>query len=279
MLLSREEREFDFGAARFDLENPTDRRLLGWIFNQFLYGEITGIQCGYWLYNAPTLIAAQFLARQATEELSHVKRFLKILELIGENPAPPHRAIRFMATGMMGGSWGEHVTMEMALGEGLVLTLFYAMEQTISDPQVQKLITSALKEEESHVAFGERESQAWLEEHPGDRKLFLGQVLLQWWAMKVIKRFVLRKLIQISGSEHPVFRQFSEFYDHVIRVLETQVELLGISPFPLREMGVFEKVTLVGTLPVRKFLSKLRKRQKKLTTSYLEDPMVRNLGN
>ena len=42
MLLSREEMTFDFGGAKLD---PTrDRELLEWMFNQFLYGEITGIQ-------------------------------------------------------------------------------------------------------------------------------------------------------------------------------------------------------------------------------------------
>ena len=40
MLLSREEMTFDFGDARLD--PVRDRELLVWIFNQFLYGEVTG---------------------------------------------------------------------------------------------------------------------------------------------------------------------------------------------------------------------------------------------
>src|SRR5690606_21245675 len=108
-------------GAQFEL--PRDRELLAWIFNQFLYGEVTGIQCGYWLYRAPHLSAASFLARQATEELSHVRRFLRILSLLGAEPKAAHRVIRFLSTGMMGGSWGEHVALEMALGEGLVLNV------------------------------------------------------------------------------------------------------------------------------------------------------------
>lgn len=38
MLLSRDEMSYDFGGAR--LETERDSELLGWAFNQFLYGEV-----------------------------------------------------------------------------------------------------------------------------------------------------------------------------------------------------------------------------------------------
>jgi len=66
MLLTRDEMTFDFAGAKLDPNR--DRELLEWMFNQFLYGEVTGIQCGHWLYHAPHLNAAAFLARQAAEE-------------------------------------------------------------------------------------------------------------------------------------------------------------------------------------------------------------------
>ena len=47
MLLSREEMTFDFRGAQLHPER--DARLLAWVMNQFLYGEVTGIQCGRWL--------------------------------------------------------------------------------------------------------------------------------------------------------------------------------------------------------------------------------------
>ena len=71
MLLTREEIRFDFGSARFEL--PRDRESLGWIFSQFLYGEVTGIQVGHWIHHAPDLESAQFLARQCAQELAHVR--------------------------------------------------------------------------------------------------------------------------------------------------------------------------------------------------------------
>src|SRR5881275_1770882 len=125
MLLSRQEMTFDFGGAR--LEAGRDRALLGWVVNQFLYGEVTGIQCGHWLYDAPDLEAARFLARQSLEEMQHVDNFLRIMTMLGCQPKPAHPAVRFLATGMMGSSWAEHVALEMAQGEGFVLECFYAV--------------------------------------------------------------------------------------------------------------------------------------------------------
>ena len=138
MLLSRQEMTFDFGTARLSAER--DRALLGWIVNQFLYGEVTGIQCGHWLYEAPDLDAARFFSRQAVEEFQHVDNFLRILDLLGEAPAPPHRIVRFLSTGMMPASFEEHVCLEMALGEGFVLMALYAVIDTIDHPGIREIL-------------------------------------------------------------------------------------------------------------------------------------------
>ena len=68
MLLTRDEMTFPFGEAKLDPQR--DRDLLEWMFNQFLYGEITGIQVGHWLYDAPDFEAAKFLARQSLRRCS-----------------------------------------------------------------------------------------------------------------------------------------------------------------------------------------------------------------
>src|SRR3954467_15385928 len=107
MLLTREEMSFDFGAARLDPER--DKQALGWIMDQFLYGEVTGIQCGHWLYEAPDLEAARFFSRQAVEEFQHVDNFVRIHALLGTKPGPAHPLVRFLTTGMMPGSFEEHV--------------------------------------------------------------------------------------------------------------------------------------------------------------------------
>ena len=99
MLLARDEMSFDFQRETFDLQK--DGELLAWIFNQFLYGEVTGIQCGHWLYNAPDLDAARFLAKQALEEFQHIDNFLHCLAILNAEPATPHPLVQFLATGMM----------------------------------------------------------------------------------------------------------------------------------------------------------------------------------
>src|SRR3982074_3023346 len=129
MLLTRQEMTFDFGPARLD--PARDKALLGWVMNQFLFGEVTGIQCGHWLYEAPDLEAARFFSRQAVEEFQHVDNFLRILEVLGEKPLPAHPMVRFLTSGMMPATFAEHVCLEMALGEGFVLMALYGVIDTI----------------------------------------------------------------------------------------------------------------------------------------------------
>src|SRR5215213_5453623 len=119
MLLTREEMAFDFGGAKLDVGK--DKDTIVWAVQQFLYGEVTGIQIGHWLYDAPDLESARFLARQAVEEFQHVDNFLRIMTMLGLEPQKPNGVVEFLATGMMGSSWPEHVALEMAAGEGFVL--------------------------------------------------------------------------------------------------------------------------------------------------------------
>src|SRR5256885_2082857 len=71
---------FDFRGARLD--PGRDRTVLGWMMNQFLYGEVTGIQCGHWLYDAPDLEAARFFSLQAFRQRPSLRRRLLGLSLV-----------------------------------------------------------------------------------------------------------------------------------------------------------------------------------------------------
>src|SRR3954469_7416271 len=146
--------------------------------NQFLYGEVSGIQCGRWLYDVPDLEAARFFSRQAVEEFQHVDNFLKILEMLGEQPAPAHRMVRFLSTGMMPASFEEHVCLEMALGEGFVLMALYGVIDTIDHEQIRAILQRAVKQEERHVDFGERRTAAAIARRPGLRTPLLGLSLV-----------------------------------------------------------------------------------------------------
>lgn len=270
MLIERNELQYDFGAARFDPRKETDRAFLGWVFDQFLYGEVTGIQCGHWLYRAPTLAAASFLARQATEELSHVKRIRKIQDRLGVAPADAHPAVKFLSTGMMGGTWGEHVCLEMALGEGLVLTVFYALATTVADDEITKIVESACLDEERHVTFGETETMAWLARFPGDRKALLGQALLQWIAMRKLRNFALKKL----PAGHPVLERFPAFYDHTLEKFDLRVRKLGLSDRSLREIPWLSRLGLIAALPFRTFAMRRLRPRRLLTKTYLADEWI-----
>src|SRR5262245_22951635 len=179
MLLTREEMTYDFGGAKLD--PVRDQKLLGWMMNQFLYGEVTGIQIGHWLYDAPDLESARFLARQAVEEFQHVDNFLRIMAMLGVEPEKPNWFVQFLATGMMGGSWAEHVALEMAAGEGFVLMAFYAIIDALDHEPTVEILRRAVKQEERHVDFGEQHTAKLIASRPWLRRRLLGMNLVSLW--------------------------------------------------------------------------------------------------
>jgi hypothetical protein len=268
MLVSREEMRFDFGGAKFRL--PRDAALLGWIFDQCLYGEVTGIQCGHWLYYAPSLEAATFFARQAVEELSHVRSFLRLYELAGVKPGPAHPLIRFLATGAMGTDFVEHVATEMAIGEGMVLMIFYALIDTLEDERMAKILESACRQEERHVAFGEQQTRAILAADPSLADYLLGLNLLSLVAMKRLASYVEKKL----GKEHEVLRHMPRFLEAVLSSVELRLRRLGILQTPFAELSGLRKTWLILKARSRHLLAGLKPRPKLLTTKYLADPAL-----
>src|SRR5881227_1111099 len=192
MLLRRDEMTFDFKGARLD--PVRDKQALGWMMNQFLYGEVTGIQCGHWLYDAPDLDAARFFSRQAVEEFQHVDNFLRILEMLGEAPAPAHPMVRFLTSGMMPSTFEEHVCLEMALGEGFVLMALYGVIDTIDHEQIRAILQRAVKQEERHVDFGERRTAQALRDRPALRRRLLGLSLVSIWAVRRLAKYISRRL-------------------------------------------------------------------------------------
>jgi hypothetical protein len=266
MLLDREEMTFAFDGARFDRER--DRELLVWIFSQFLYGEVTGIQVGHWLYRAPTLDAANFLARQAVEELSHVDRFRDILGRLGSAPLPAHPAVRFLASGMMGDDWAEHVSLEMALGEGYVLTVLYALIDTVDDDEIRAILVRATRQEERHVAFGESETAKVLKERPRMKRRLIGLSLWSLLGVSILARAVDR------GCErnHPVLGVFPEFLGHVRRTTELRLQRMGILTGTVSDIPFPSRWSMMLSSAVGHFVRRLRPgRGPTLTRTYLSD--------
>ena len=277
MLLSRAEMTLDFAGQTFQPER--DRQVLQWIFNQFLYGEVTGIQVGQWLYDAPDLDSARFLAKQALEELQHVGNFLRIMQLLGVEPGKPHAAVRFLATGMMAGSWAEHVAMEMATGEGFVLMAFYAVIDTLDQPEAVEILQRAVRQEEGHVAFGEQQTMRLIEREPSLRRELLGLSLVWMWGVQRLARFMESRL-----PAHPVLARLPDFLSLALRCNETRLRRMGLLDRPLSDLSTARRSALVAEAYARKGLSATRNLvhlvplagKRRLTETYLDDPAVRD---
>jgi len=269
MLVPRPALRFDFGGARFRL--PRDAVVLGWIADQFLYGEVTGIQCGHWLYGAPTLDAATFFARQASEELAHVRVFLRFHALLGTRPGPAHPVVRWLSTGSMGRDFAEHVCTEMAVGEGMVLTVLQALIDTVDEPAVVRLLEGTAQQEERHVAFGEQQTLALVRRDPGLRSSLLGMNLLSLLALPRLARHIQRRL----GTEHEVLAQAEAFLGHLVRLTELRLQRLGILDGPLARLGTLRRAWLILRAMARRQWVRLR-RTPRLTDTYLEDPLLRD---
>jgi hypothetical protein len=271
MLLTRDEQAYDFGGATFDLDE--DRDVLAWIFSQFLYGEVTGVQVGSWLAQAPDFEAAQFLARQANEEMAHVKLFLRILSALEEEPRPPHRALRFLATDFAGGTFLEHCALEMALGEGFVLMAIYALIDTLPDSEVRRLLQGLSRQEEGHVSFGEDHTAAALRRDPGQADHVLGLALVSFAALRRLGGWIGRR-----HPGHPVLSQMPGFLPATVAAAELRMRRMGALRRPLDAIPAGEKARLAAAAVARRYgraLNPLRPKPPPLTDTYLRDPAVR----
>jgi hypothetical protein len=272
MLVTREEMTFDFAGAQFDLER--DRELLRWILSQFLYGEVTGVQVGHWLEQAPDFEAAQFLARQANEEMAHVKLFLRALDSLGVEPVPPHRALRFLATDFAGATYLEHCFLEMALGEGFVLVLIYALIDTLPASDVRTMLAGLARQEEGHVAFGEEQTGKILARNGGQGRHLLGLGLVEILAVRK-----LADALRERYGNHPVLAQLPGFLRHTEDVAELRMRRLGIAKRPLAAITPAERSALIGFSLARRYgraLNPFRTRPANLTRTYLRDPGIRS---
>lgn len=268
MLVTRQEMSFDFADARLEL--PRDRELLRFIFSQFLYGEVTGIQCGHWLYHAPDIEAARFFARQSVEELTHVVHIRRIFELIECEPAPPHRLVRFLSTGFIGGGFEEHVALEMAQGEGFVLMVLYALIDIIADPRITGILEGTVVQEERHVSFGEERTRRAVGERPPLARHLLGLNLVSLLATRM---FATRVVARLGGRDHPVLRQVPAFLQRTTEVTELRLRRLGLLDRPLAQVSRPARAALIARALARRVATRLMPgRRRLLTDTYLEDP-------
>jgi hypothetical protein len=271
VLLTRAEQTFDFGGARFDLGR--DRDVLAWIFSQFLFGEVTGVQVGEWLAHAPDFDAARFLARQANEEMAHVQLFLRVLRSLDAEPQPPHPALKFLATDFAGGTFAEHTCLEMALGEGFVLMAIYALIDTLPESEVRNLLVGLSRQEEGHVSFGEEQTVRALRHDPTQARHLLGLSLVSLAVVRRLAGWTRRRY-----GDHPVLSQMPGFLRATAAAAELRLRRMGVLRRSLATIPARDRGAMMAAAVARRYgraLNPLRRRPEPLTETYLRDPTVR----
>jgi len=229
---------YDFAGATFDLDAPRDRELIRFVLSQALYGEATGVYCGKSLYAAGSLEAARFYVRQARQELNHLELFADIFRSLQMEPVPAHWVIRLLSA--HNNYYPLKVLMEHALGEGMVLDIFRdVLVQTLPEhhpavPEIKKRLAVVCKEEEEHVAWGEKETKRLLAESPWLKWPFYGLLELQLLVAPLVAR-----AFEAQSAGHPVLRHLPGFIAHVRARMWTQGQALGFVPaerpsFPIR---------------------------------------------
>lgn len=266
--------------ARLNLDDVSQRNFLAWILDQFLYGEATGIQCGLWIYRAPSIRCAQFLARQTLEEFSHLNQFKRIYQLLSLTPSPPHWITKLLSSGMIGQSWGEHVVIEMALGEGLVLQVLHLLERLVPQPQIKQILHTILLDEVKHSEFGLEEAKRWVEVQPKSKKPLLAQALIQLLALRLFRKSIEKRLCQQLGNSHPVVLIFPDFYNHLLREYQRILGQMGLTkgrdPHWLQWPGILLSLAVDRTLRLaRRITALIIPAQPAILTNYLLDEAER----
>ena len=220
---------YDFGGATFDLDAPQDREIIRFVLSQALYGEATGVYCGKSLFAATSLEAARFYLRQARQELNHLELFAEVFRELGLEPAPAHWVVKLLSA--HNNYYPLKVLAEHALGEGMVLDIFRdVLLQTLPDahpavPGIKKKLLVVCREEEEHVAWGEKETRRLLAESPSLRTPFYGLLELQL----LVVPFIVRAF-QARAQGHPVLSHLPGFLAFVKARMWAQGQALGFVP-------------------------------------------------
>src|ERR1043165_2784226 len=172
--------------------------------------------------------------------MQHVEKFLRIMTMLGCQPKPAHPAVRFLSTGMMGGSWAEHVAPEMAQGEGFVLQAFYAVIDTLDHKPTVGILRRAVKQEERHVEFGEDQTKKAIEAKPWLRRRLLGLSLVSMWGVRKLAGYMEKKL----PADQVVLKHLPAILAHASA--EIRLGRIGVLDRPLAEISGVKRAALVA---------------------------------
>jgi hypothetical protein len=190
--------------------------------------------------------------------------------------------VRFLATGMMGSSWAEHVALEMAQGEGFVLQAFYAVIDTLDHKPSVDILRRAVKQEERHVEFGEQQTMKAIERKPWLRRRLLGLSLVSMWGVRKLATYMEKRL----PADHVVLKHLPQFLAHANRCAEIRLRRIGVLDRPLEQISGAKRALLVAEAYGGKFVGGIGSllatplkllpwfKKKRVTDTYLLDPHV-----
>lgn len=212
------------------LRLPDDRALLSFIFARFIDGEMTGLLEGRALVYAPTLKAADFLARQVRDEIRHAQMYAALYRHTnpeGSVPRSPWLLKAIMAP-LSGRLWAEHCFLDKALGERWVLYLMQQLIKDTQDARIVRTLRAIAKDEETHIAFGEAQTRSYTRASAFRRYYLWGLFLRVDFAIALAYR-ILRPLIRRKYSEAAAAMLSSFFTESREKIAAECATLLGVS--------------------------------------------------
>jgi 1,2-phenylacetyl-CoA epoxidase catalytic subunit len=168
MLLTREEMTLHHDAPRFSAEK--DRAIIIRALSHLFYGEIGAVKIGQWVTKAPDLDGMLEIVKQTRDETRHSAIFRRLLKRYGAEPSQAVVGDMDELHGVVSHTWEEMLFESMVVGEGLALALLYFYHDVIVDEPIRHGLRRVIRDEESHVEYGERKIAAYLTEHPEFRE-------------------------------------------------------------------------------------------------------------
>jgi len=182
MLLTRQEMTLHHSAPRFSIE--TDRETVIRALSHLFYGEVGAVKIGQWVTKAPDLEGMLEIVKQTRDETRHSTIFHRLLKRYGAEPSQAVLGDMGELHGVVSHTWEEMLFESMVVGEGLALVLLYLYHDAIVDAPIRRGLQRVIRDEESHVEYGERKILAYLARTPElkDRLLTMQEQLIQHYS-------------------------------------------------------------------------------------------------
>ena len=218
MLLTREEMTLYRGTPRFSIAN--DREVILRALSHLFYGEVGAVKIGQWVTKAPDMEGMWEIVKQTRDETRHAGIFRRLLQRYDAAPSAALASDMDELHDVVSHTWEEMLFESMVVGEGLALVLIYFYHDVISDQPIRRGLQRVIRDEESHVEYGERKIMQYLAQRPSlcERLLTLQEQLVQHYA----------GFITGQTPTDPLEEMIAEFPMTIIQMHLTRLQRMGI---------------------------------------------------